>query len=68
MKSLSVVAFNGSLRKDGNTVHLINHVFKALQAEGIATELVQVGGNLIHGCLACFQCFKNKNGRCVQDD
>ena len=68
MKTLSVVAFNGSPRKDGNTVPLINHVFDVLQAEGIATELVQVGGNLIHGCVACYQCFQKKNGRCVQDD
>jgi multimeric flavodoxin WrbA len=67
MKVLKVVAFNGSPRKDGNTVHLINHVFAALQKEGIETELVQVGGNLIHGCSACYQCFKNRDGRCVQN-
>ena len=68
MRALSVVAFNGSPHQDGNTVHLINHVFKALQAEGLQTEMVQVGGNLIHGCLACFQCFQNKDGCCVQKD
>ena len=67
MKTINVVAFNGSPRKDGNTFCLIGHVFKALEKEGIATELVQVGGNLIHGCTACGQCFKNKNGRCIQD-
>lgn len=31
----------------------------------LETELVQVGGDLIHGCTACFRCFKNKDGRCV---
>ena len=62
---MKVVAFNGSPRKDGNTYHLLQHVFTALQKEGIETELVQLGGHLIHGCTACFQCFKNKNGRCV---
>lgn len=67
MKPISVVAFNGSPRKDGNTIRLINQVFKALENEGIATELVQVGGNLIHGCAACYQCFQKKNNRCVQD-
>lgn len=67
MKTLKVVAFNGSPRKDGNTFLLINHVFSALRKEGIETELVQLGGNLIRGCTACYQCFKNKNGRCVQD-
>jgi multimeric flavodoxin WrbA len=66
--SMKVVAFNGSPRKDGNTVRLIQHVFDALKVEGIETELVQVGGNLIHGCTACYQCFQTKNGRCVQAD
>ena len=63
---MKVVAFNGSPRKDGNTYRLLQHVFSALNKEGIETELVQVGGNLIHGCIACYQCFQNKNGRCVQ--
>jgi multimeric flavodoxin WrbA len=65
---MKVVAFNGSPRKDGNTIGLINHVFRALQKEGIETESVQLGGNLVRGCAACFQCFSNKNGRCTQDD
>ena len=29
--------------------------------------MVQVGGNLIHGCTACGQCFEKKDGRCVID-
>ena len=65
---MKVTAFNGSPRKDGNTAALIKHVFEALQAEGIETELVQVGGNLIHGCKACFGCFEKKDGRCVVRD
>ncbi len=65
---MKVVAFNGSPRRDGNTVCLIKHVFQALEQEGIATEMVQVGGNLIHGCVACYQCFRNQDMRCVQDD
>jgi multimeric flavodoxin WrbA len=62
---MNVVAFNGSPRNDGNTVCLIKHVFAALNAEGIDTEMVQVGGSLIHGCTACYQCFEKKDGRCV---
>jgi len=62
---MKVVAFNGSPRKDGNCVRLIHHVFTALNAEGIETEMVQLGGNLIHGCKACYQCFERKDGRCV---
>jgi multimeric flavodoxin WrbA len=42
-------------------------VFTALEAEGIETECVQVGGNLIHGCTACYHCFESKDGRCILD-
>jgi multimeric flavodoxin WrbA len=66
MKTLKVVAFNGSPRKDGNTSLMIRRVFDVLEQSGIATELVQVGGNLLHGCKACYLCFKNKDGCCVQ--
>lgn len=62
---MKVVAFNGSPRKDGNTAILIQYVFEELQKEGIDTEFVQVGGNLIHGCTACRTCFARKNRRCV---
>jgi multimeric flavodoxin WrbA len=66
---MKVTAFNGSPRKDGNTSLLIAHVFKALNKEGIATELVQIGGEKLHGCIACFQCFSRKDKRCaVADD
>jgi multimeric flavodoxin WrbA len=66
---MKVTAFNGSPRTEGNTSLLIGHVFKALQEEGIETELVQVGGQLLHGCIACYQCFERKDQRCaVADD
>jgi len=66
---MKVVAFNGSARKDGNTAMLIGHVFQQLEKEGIDTELVQLSGSGIHGCIACFQCFENRDQRCfVKDD
>ena len=65
---MRVVAFNGSPRKDGNTAALINHLFAELESGGIETELVQVGGQRIRGCTACFQCFENKDKRCAVDD
>ena len=64
---MKVVAFNGSPRREGNTFRLIRRVFDALEKEGIETELVQVGGALLHGCVACYRCGQNKDGRCVQD-
>jgi multimeric flavodoxin WrbA len=62
--TMKVVALNGSARKDGNTSILINLVFDELKKEGIETELIQLAGNPIAGCLACYKCFKNKNRRC----
>jgi multimeric flavodoxin WrbA len=66
---MKVLAFNCSPRKDGNTAILINHVFRELEQEGLETELVQLSGKKIHGCIACNKCFKNKDQRCsVNDD
>jgi multimeric flavodoxin WrbA len=66
---MKVVAFNGSPRKDGNTAILINHVFRELVKEGVETELVHLSGKKIHGCIACYKCFENKDQRCaVKDD
>ncbi len=66
---MKVVAFNGSARKDGNTAILLNTVLDELKNEGIETELVQLAGQTIKGCKACYQCRKNKDQRCsVTDD
>ncbi len=66
---MKVVGFNGSPRKDGNTTTLFNYLFGEIQKEGIETELIQVSAKPIHGCRACYQCFKNKDQRCsVKDD
>jgi len=61
---MKVVAFNGSARKNGNTAILVNHVFRELEKEGIETELMQFAGKKIHGCIACYKCFENKDHRC----
>jgi multimeric flavodoxin WrbA len=66
---MKVVAFNGSARKDGNTAILINYVLSELRSEGIETELVQLAGKKIHGCIACYKCMENKDRECaVKDD
>ena len=65
---MKVVAFNGSARKDGNTAILLKRVLKALEAEGIETELIQLAGEQIRGCTACRVCFETKNQRCVIND
>lgn len=66
---MKVIAFNGSARKDGNTAILINQVFSELEKEGIETEMIQLSGQKIPGCIACYKCFDNKDQRCsVKDD
>lgn len=65
---MKVIAFNGSPRKDGNTSIMIERLFEPLAAEGIETELFQLGGKNIHGCRACYKCFDSKNRRCAFDD
>jgi multimeric flavodoxin WrbA len=62
---MKAVAFNGSPRKGGNTETLLKKVLSELEAEGIHSELVQVGGKLLHGCTACCKCRELKNNRCV---
>jgi multimeric flavodoxin WrbA len=61
-----VVAFNGSARKGGNTAILLKHVLKELEDEGVETELVEMAGTNIHGCLVCRECSKRKDRRCGQ--
>ena len=65
---MKVVGFNGSARKDGNTAILINYVFGELENAGIQTEMVQLSGEDIHGCRACFKCFNNTDGHCAVDN
>jgi multimeric flavodoxin WrbA len=65
---MKVIAFNGSPRKDGNTGILLGYVLRELEAEGIQTELVQLSGKKIHGCIACRTCSARKDGFCGQKD
>jgi multimeric flavodoxin WrbA len=66
---MKVVGFNGSARKDGNTALLIQSVFDVLNDEGIETDMLQMAGKRIQGCIACYKCFENKDKRCaVKDD
>ncbi len=65
---MKVVAFNGSPRAGGNTEIMLREVLGVLEAQGIETELVHIGGKAIRGCIACYQCFERKDHRCAIDD
>jgi multimeric flavodoxin WrbA len=61
---MKVLGINCSPRKGGNTELLIKEVFKALEKEGIKTELFQIGGQKLQGCTACMKCKKKQDGMC----
>jgi multimeric flavodoxin WrbA len=63
---MRALAINGSPRKGGNTEILLKKVLEPIKAAGWDIEFVQLGGQDIHGCLACYKCFQTKDGRCAQ--
>lgn len=63
---MKVLILNGSPRKDGNCAAALNEMIKVFDAEGIGTEVVQVGGRDVRGCIDCRSC--SASGRCVFDD
>ncbi len=61
-----VLLINGSPRRDGCTAEAFKEMIKIFDAEGVETEVIQVGGKDIRGCLSCNTCWNT--GRCVIDD
>ena len=62
---MKVVGINGSPHKGGNTETIVRKVFEPLEAAGIETELIQIGGKAIRGCIACGKCAEMQNQTCV---
>lgn len=58
---MKVIAINSSARKNGNTAILIHTVFEELNKEGIDTEMIQLSGQIIEPCKACWACGGHKN-------
>ena len=63
---MKVLMLNGSPRTNGNTCIALHEMEQIFLAEGIETEIVQLGNKDIRGCIACNSCAKN--GKCVFDD
>ena len=63
---MKVLMLNGSPRPEGNTTMALREMVRVFQAEGVETELIQVGNRDIRGCVACGGCAKL--GKCVFDD
>jgi len=65
---MKVVAFNGSPHVSGNTAQALAVVLNQISAAGIETELIQLGGTPIHGCLGCRKCIERKDSHCIRND
>ena len=65
---MKVLMINGSPRPNGNTSIALDEMAKIFAENGIEVETVQVGNQMIRGCIACGRCRKEKLGKCVFDD
>lgn len=63
---MKVLLINGSPKTNGNTAFALEQMAEVFAAEGIETEIIQVGSKDIRGCIGCGQCYKA--GKCVFDD
>ena len=63
---MKVLLINGSPKKDGNTASMLKEMVAVFEKEGIETEIIQVGGKDLHGCIACGKC--RQLGHCVFND
>ena len=61
-----VLLLNGSPHPHGCTATALEEMIKVFEAEGVETELIQVGAQDIRGCVACRKCMDA--GKCVFDD
>ena len=61
-----VLILSGSPHKDGTTKRAITELSDTLRAEGMETEIIEVGNTGAPGCRGCYAC--GKLGRCVIDD
>lgn len=63
---MKVLMINGSPHNNGTTFRALSEVAKALNENGIETEIVNVGNQKSHGCMACGACAKT--GKCAFND
>jgi len=63
---MNVLLVNGSSRANGCTAVALSEAEKALNEEGIETEMFFIGNAPISDCIACRKC--KKTGRCVFND
>lgn len=63
---MKVLLVNGSPHPKGCTFTALSEVAAALEKAGIETQLMQIGGKAIRGCIACGKCAET--GYCIFTD
>lgn len=63
---MKVLLINGSPHEAGCTYTALCEVAKTLEAEGIETQIFQIGKKPVRGCIACGAC--GTLGKCAFDD
>ncbi len=63
---MKVLLLNGSPNKDGCTYTALREVGGALEADGVETEMFQMGAKPVRGCAGCGKC--RTAGKCVFED
>lgn len=63
---MKVLLVNGSCREQGCTYTALREVEKALNENGVQTEIYQIKGKVTGGCMGCRAC--RKIGKCVIAD
>lgn len=63
---MNVLMISGSPHAKGNTYTALHEMELVFEAEGVETEIVQIGNKDIRGCIACCSCMEK--GKCAFDD
>ncbi len=63
---MKILLVNGSPHAKGCTFTALSEVAGALEKAGIETQLMQIGGKAIRGCIACGKCAET--GYCIFTD
>ena len=63
---MKVVMINGSPHEKGCTYTALRQVERGLIENAVESEIIDIGNQIIRGCMGCFAC--RKLGKCVYDD
>ncbi len=65
---MKVLLINGSAHENGCTATALREAARALEGEGIETELIQLGGAPIRDCIGCGGCRRTPGACAFGDD